>query len=38
MSKLLIKMLLGIVCALSVMLIIGVTLAIKISNSGMMYR
>ena len=32
------KLLLGIVCALSVMLIIGVTLAIKISNSGMMYR
>lgn len=32
------KLLLGIICALSVMLIIGVTLVIKISNSGMMYR
>ena len=32
------KLLFGIICALSVMLIIGVTLVIKISNSGMMYR
>ena len=32
------KLLLGILCALSVMLIIGITLVIKISNSGMMYR
>ena len=32
------KILLGILCALSVMLIIGITMVIKISNSGMMYR
>ena len=32
------KLLLAILCSLSVMLIIGVTLVIKISNSGMMYR
>jgi len=32
------KILFGILCALSVMLIIGVALVIKISNSGMMYR
>ena len=32
------KLLLGILCVVSVMLIIGVTLVIRISNSGMMYR
>ena len=32
------KLLLGILCALSVILIIGITMVIKISNSGMMYR
>ena len=32
------KVLLGIVCALSAMLIVGITMVIKISNSGMMYR
>jgi len=32
------KILFGILCAISVMLIIGVALVIKISNSGMMYR
>ena len=32
------KIMLSILCSLSVMLIIGVTLVIKISNSGMMYR
>lgn len=32
------KVLLGMICAISVMLIIGLTLAIKITNSGMMYR
>ena len=32
------KLLLGILCSLSVLLIIGVTMVIKISNSGMMYR
>lgn len=32
------KLLFGILCTLSVLLIIGVTLVIKISNSGMMYR
>lgn len=32
------KLLLGMLSALSVMLIIGITLVIKISNSGMMYR
>ena len=32
------KVLLAIMCSISVMLIIGTTLVIKISNSGMMYR
>ena len=32
------KVMLGILCCLSVMLIIGTTLVIKISNSGLMYR
>lgn len=32
------KLLFAILCSLSVMLIIGVTLVIKISNSGMMYK
>lgn len=32
------KVLLGILCALSMMLIIGITMVVKISNSGMMYR
>lgn len=32
------KVLLGMVSAISVMLIIGLTLIIKITNSGMMYR
>lgn len=32
------KLLLGIVCSASVLLIVGITLVIKISNSGMMYR
>lgn len=32
------KLLLGILCSISAILIIGVTLVIKISNSGMMYR
>ncbi|MBR3249614.1 MAG: hypothetical protein IKF83_02825 [Clostridia bacterium] len=32
------KLLLAIICSISVMLIVGVTLVIKISNSGMMYR
>ena len=32
------KLLFGILTALSVMVIIGTTLIIKISNSGMMYR
>ena len=32
------KLLLAIVCTVSVLLIIGTTLVIKISNSGMMYR
>lgn len=32
------KVLLGILCSLSIMLIIGITLVVKISNSGMMYR
>lgn len=32
------KLLLGIICTFSFMLIIGVTLALKISNTGMMYR
>ena len=32
------KVLLAILCSISVMVIIGITLVIKISNSGMMYR
>lgn len=32
------KLLLGILCSVTVLLIIGTTLVIKISNSGMMYR
>ena len=32
------KLLLGILCSLSILLIVGVTMVIKISNSGMMYR
>lgn len=32
------KILLGILCSLSVLLLVGITLVIKISNSGMMYR
>lgn len=32
------KVLLGILCSISVMLIIGTTLVMKISNSGLMYR
>ena len=32
------KVLLALVCTISVMLIIGLTLVVKISNSGMMYR
>lgn len=32
------KLLLGILCALSVLLIVGITLVVRISNSGMMYR
>ena len=32
------KILLGILCAISVMLIIGTTLVIKMSNTAMMYR
>ena len=32
------KLLLGILCSVSVLFIIGITLVIKISNSGMMYR
>ena len=32
------KLLLGIMCSVSVLLIVGITLVIKISNSGMMYR
>lgn len=32
------KVLLAMVCSISVMLIIGLTLVIKITNSGMMYR
>ena len=32
------KLLLGILCALSIILIIGITMVVKISNSGMMYR
>ena len=32
------KVLLGILCSLSIMLIVGLTMVVKISNSGMMYR
>lgn len=32
------KVLLGMICTISVMLMIGLTLVIKITNSGMMYR
>ena len=32
------KVLLAILCSISVMLIIGTTLVMKISNSGLMYR
>ena len=32
------KILLGMVCVISAMLVIGLTLVIKITNSGMMYR
>lgn len=32
------KLLVGVLCALSVILIVGVTMVVKISNSGMMYR
>lgn len=32
------KVLLAILCSISVMVIVGTTLVIKISNSGMMYR
>lgn len=32
------KLMLGLVCTVSVMLMIGLTLVIKITNSGMMYR
>ena len=32
------KLLMAIICSISVMLIVGITLVIKISNSGMMYR
>lgn len=32
------KLLLAILCSLSVLLIVGITMVIKISNSGMMYR
>ena len=32
------KLLLGIMCSVSVLLIVGIALVIKISNSGMMYR
>ena len=32
------KILLAIMCSVSVLLIVGITLIIKISNSGMMYR
>ena len=32
------KLLLAIICAISVMLIVGITLVIKMSNAGMMYR
>ena len=32
------KLMLGLICTVSVMLMIGLTLVIKITNSGMMYR
>ena len=32
------KLLLAILCSVSVLLIIGITLVVKLSNSGMMYR
>lgn len=32
------KLLLGILCSLSILLIIGITMVVKISNNGMMYR
>ncbi len=32
------KILLGILCSLSIILIVGITMVVKISNSGMMYR
>lgn len=32
------KLLLAIICGISLMLIVGITLVIKISNTGMMYR
>lgn len=32
------KILLAVLCSIAVMLIIGVTLVVKISNSGLMYR
>ena len=32
------KILLGMVCTISVMLMLGLSLVIKITNSGMMYR
>lgn len=32
------KLLLAVLCSVSVLLIIGITLVVKISNSGMMYR
>ena len=32
------KILLAILCSISVMLIIGITLVINISNTGLMYR
>ena len=32
------KMLLAVTCSVAVMLMIGITLVIKISNSGLMYR
>ncbi len=32
------KILLGVICSMSVILIIGITLVIKITNSGLMYR
>lgn len=32
------KLLLSVLCSASVLLIVGITLIIKISNSGMMYR